>query len=193
MNPVPKIIAVADLRPGDFLLHCSADPSFVGRCIRAACKSAYTHASIYLGDGLIAEAVACGVQRVKLSRSLPKKGHVAVFRTTNFLKEDAKALNDFIMQLLRARTPYKWWALLKFLPRSEQHFATIREKLDQHFQTKPKRRWFIKRQRISAQAWCLPATSRSGRSVTMRRFGLTRTSSHPSIWWDAKSAYSSGT
>jgi hypothetical protein len=146
MRPTPKIISLADLKTGDFFLHYSADTNFFSRRIRATCKSDYTHASIYLGDELIAEAIVSGVQRVKLVKRSRKKGHIAVFRTTNFQREDTKALNDFIKRLLRIRTAYKWWVLPHFVSRRDEHFSSILEKLDKHFKTKPKRKWFITRQ-----------------------------------------------
>jgi cell wall-associated NlpC family hydrolase len=68
----------SSLRPGDILV--STEKGFVSNAIRTSTFSAYSHASIYVGDGKIIDATGDGVQRRNLSALTKPAARVGVIR-----------------------------------------------------------------------------------------------------------------
>lgn len=91
-------LALADLQPGDVLLYCPKAPNVVQRGISARTTSPYTHALIYLGNEIIAEALTRGgVQKRPLNSALAGAAHVGVLRTQmGFSAQRTTLLNEFI-------------------------------------------------------------------------------------------------
>jgi cell wall-associated NlpC family hydrolase len=56
----PLLIQPGDLLPGDVLLYRPRTPNLVQKAISLATDSPYTHAAIFLGDGLMAESMFPG-------------------------------------------------------------------------------------------------------------------------------------
>jgi len=113
----PRVITLAELQPGDMLLHRGNNKP-VRAAIKVATRSPYTHASMYLGDGCVAEATwPQGVRTSKLE--VPKGQHVAVFRSQcGFDAERLQILKAFVNELVQQQTQYdlkvcKVWKMKK--------------------------------------------------------------------------------
>lgn len=76
------IVRPSDLRAGDILLYRSAKPNIVSRKISEVTGSPYTHASIYVGDGKVAESnPPGGVKLHPVEKSIKGSRCVAVLRS----------------------------------------------------------------------------------------------------------------
>ncbi|MDF1848784.1 MAG: YiiX/YebB-like N1pC/P60 family cysteine hydrolase [Parvibaculaceae bacterium] len=100
-------VTIADLLPGDILLHRSATPTKLQRKITEVTSGPYTHASIYLGDKTIAEAVLSRIQKIDTTKSIDKDGHIAVLRSqASFQHQRPQKLVDFIDALISNGSRY---------------------------------------------------------------------------------------
>jgi uncharacterized protein YycO len=72
------MLTVNDLRPADILL--STGDATVSAAIRAGTGSRFSHASIYVGDSEIIEAIDPGVVRQSLARAMSDDTLVCVYR-----------------------------------------------------------------------------------------------------------------
>ena len=134
----PKLMEIAALRPGDILLHYRAERTKPTKSIEQATGSPYTHASIYLGDGKIAEAYPPKVRKIALAESMNVAGHIAVFRSQCGFGDDRVArLNSFKDELTKKVTWYDFTVLKKggkrWQKRWEEHVSGQLEKLAQYF------------------------------------------------------------
>lgn len=122
----PEIMQCADLRAGDILLHYGKWWKLRTIIIKAFTGSQYIHASIYLGNGQIAEAMnSCR--------------HIAVFRSQyGFNSQRANLLTTFIDNLINNEAKYDilgaWRSRLN--KAMNEHTRTVREKLNDFFNNK---------------------------------------------------------
>ncbi len=86
------------LRPGDILLSSAAGLSSVG--IRLATLSAVSHASLYEGDGQVAEAVPQGIRRRELPRLVAEESTVVAFRHPALREEHLGPMRRFVAEHL---------------------------------------------------------------------------------------------
>lgn len=119
------IIGEADLRAGDVLLYRPLEPTFFQSKISKATESPYTHAAIYLGDGMIADSgVLNGVTRSEFEASTGGSQCIAVLRSQSVFDDDrAKALNAFVNSVCGAKRSYDFVSAITFTKRSEAYFA----------------------------------------------------------------------
>jgi hypothetical protein len=131
----PKCIDVGQLLPGDILLLHSKDDT--GRTVQRVTGDRYTHASIYLGQGEVAEANLGGVMKIPLE--IPKAGHIAVFRHQCPLSDKtAQTLRQFVDEMIAAGAEYdheaKNRSWVKALRERQKDFeVNWHEKLEQYF------------------------------------------------------------
>jgi hypothetical protein len=104
-TPKPGRIALAEVRPGDMLLHRGNNKP-MRTAIKVAISSPYTHASMYLGDGQGAEATwPQGVRTYQLV--VPKSQHIAVFRSQcGFDAQRVQTLKAFVDELVQQKAKY---------------------------------------------------------------------------------------
>ncbi|HCE93744.1 MAG TPA: hypothetical protein DEV74_14795 [Acidovorax sp.] len=131
LRPQPKSI----LRPGDVLL-CRGDGAFdvTRRVIASKTGSQYTHAAIYLGEGMVLEAVRPRVQKVPLDELLERYAHVAVFRQPDaWMPDRIQALAFFASKSVIAKARYNLGGALKIFDAKADHQNTVYERLDAYF------------------------------------------------------------
>lgn len=82
-----------DLQPGDILL--SREPNLVSIGIRAFTASSVSHASVYVGDNKIAEAIGSGVQIVDLQKLMDKSVMVVAYRYPELTEAERAKVQEF--------------------------------------------------------------------------------------------------
>ncbi len=87
------IIKSTELQAGDILL--SRDRNWVSFGIRVATTSSVSHASIYIGNNQIAEAIGSGVQIVDLQSLLNRSVVVAVYRSSELILSEQAKIREF--------------------------------------------------------------------------------------------------
>jgi hypothetical protein len=92
------------LRPGDILLSASDGMTSAG--IRLMTASPVSHASIYVGDSEIAEAVGEGIQRRSVAALLEEESNVVAFRHPGLLPEHARKMESFVKKHLGEKYNY---------------------------------------------------------------------------------------
>lgn len=92
------VVDAGALRPGDILLSSAAGLSSVG--IRLATLSAVSHASLYEGEGQVAEAVPQGIRRRELPRLLAEEATVVAFRHPALRDEHLDPMRRFVAEHL---------------------------------------------------------------------------------------------
>ena len=118
------IIQQADLLPGDVLLYRSARTKKHQQKISEATGSPYTHASIYLGDGLVAESnFPGGVAKQRVEESIEGCQYVAVLRSQVPVGDDQpRKLNEFVNAVVENNRFYNLVAVVKFQKASSDYF-----------------------------------------------------------------------
>src|SRR6185295_6353373 len=91
-----QAIDAAALRPGDILLSSSNGMTSAG--IRLMTAAPVSHASIYMGEGQIAEAVGEGIQRRTAEALLDEESNVVAFRHPGLQPEHARKMESFVKQ-----------------------------------------------------------------------------------------------
>jgi hypothetical protein len=120
----PILIQPDDLLPGDVLLYRPRAPNLVQKAISSATDSPYTHAAIFLGDGLIAESMfPGGVRKLDIKESLKGSLCVGVLRTQLVFSADRAArLREFVEAVLGNRKFYNAVAAAKVPSASKKYF-----------------------------------------------------------------------
>jgi hypothetical protein len=132
------------LLPGDVLLYRPIKPNLVQQGIAAATNSPYTHASIFLGDGTVAESMPpLGVRKTDVTKSLGGS-YVAVLRSQYGFGEDrTNELLSFVdsvlgkkkfYNLIAATTvPLRQGGQLEFIRKNYGRFTSRDEFAEQSF------------------------------------------------------------
>ncbi|MFD1802263.1 YaeF family permuted papain-like enzyme [Mixta tenebrionis] len=103
-------IVAADLQPGDMLL--SSATSITSQAIRLVSMTGVSHAAIYLGDELVAEATGKGVGIIPLSQAIAESNNLLALRLENFSAEDAGRLRDYALARQGEKYNYKGIVML---------------------------------------------------------------------------------
>ncbi len=98
-TPVGGIVPIQqeDLRAGDILFSAEDDISSVG--VRLFSQAAVSHAFIYLGDGMAAEAVRSGVHIAPVQTILAHSNLMAAYRHPDLTPADAVKIKRFAHDL----------------------------------------------------------------------------------------------
>lgn len=123
LNP-DLIVQSADLLPGDVLLYRPRKANIIQSQITRATGSPYTHAAIYLGNGIIADSgIPQGVSKHALEGSLMGSQCVAIFRSQlGFSNERARKLNDFVDNVVETGRFYDLISVLNFKNGHAEYF-----------------------------------------------------------------------
>jgi hypothetical protein len=118
------IVTVADLLPGDVLLYRAGRPKAHQRKIAEATGSPYTHAAIFLGDGMVAESnIPRGVGRRSVEESIKGSCCVAVLRSQfGFGCDRPRRLNEFVDAVLEQNRFYDLIAVANYNKESKEYF-----------------------------------------------------------------------
>lgn len=113
----------ADLLPGDILIYRSSKPTVIQRKISDSTDSPYTHAAIYLGNGLVAESnFPKGVRRHEVVKSIKSSRCVAVLRSQiGFGTERSAKLSEFVDSVVGSRKLYDF-SVVNFQKAKNNHF-----------------------------------------------------------------------
>jgi hypothetical protein len=119
------IVTTKDLLAGDILLHRSQKPDPISNQISKTTNSQYTHASIYIGDGCIAESVVPnGVRKVDLLSGISSALCIGVLRTQcGFDSNRADTLNSFVDTVIENGRLYDFRNVVSFEKASERYFS----------------------------------------------------------------------
>ncbi len=164
-----RLLTSDDLQPGDILLFANRSRwSPKALCLRVFCRSYYTHAAIYLGDSVVAEATLCnGVAKARIS--IPRRGHVAVIRTQagsccglGFDDEMTNALHRYVDKVIAAGAGYNLAvaalcnAFGAHSRRRQKHFEDVIQLLNRPIEESDKElRWLSRLWYPKTQAyWC---------------------------------------
>ncbi len=90
------LVAAADLQPGDIILTAENGLNSVG--IRIATLSPVSHAAIYLGNQMVAEAVGSGIRRRSVAALIKEEATVVALRHPKLTEEHAERINAFAAQ-----------------------------------------------------------------------------------------------
>ena len=114
---------VADLLPGDVLLYRASRQKLHQQGISSVTGSPYTHAAIFLGDGMVAESsFPKGVNKRPVGESIAGSGCVAVLRSQyGFGGERPRQLNAFVDSVLAQGRFYDLIGALNFGRATKQH------------------------------------------------------------------------
>jgi hypothetical protein len=120
----PVLIQPDNLLPGDVLLFRPRTPNLVQKAISSATESPYTHAAIYLGNGLIAESMfPWGVRMCDLKDFLRGSLCVGVLLTQFLFSADRAArLREFVEAVLGNKKFYNLVAAAKVTSASKKYF-----------------------------------------------------------------------
>ena len=114
---------ISELLPGDILLYRSMHQKKLQQKISTATGSPYTHASIYLGDGIIAEATPPKIRKYKLSNGLVNDVCIGVLRSQcGFCGCRSNKLREFIDELVCQDSRYDFCGILHFTKKNKAHF-----------------------------------------------------------------------
>jgi hypothetical protein len=92
------LIEAPSLRPGDIILSSAAGASSVG--IRLLTLSPVSHASLYMGDERIAEAVGEGIRQRDVPQLLAEEATVVAFRHPRVQPEHVAHMQAFVRETL---------------------------------------------------------------------------------------------
>lgn len=103
LNPRNGGVSVGSeaLRPGDILLSSAAGLHSLG--IRVVTLSPVSHASLYIGNAEVAEAVSQGVQRRTLEKLLDEEQTVVAFRHPLLTADHLPRMRDFVAETVGQR------------------------------------------------------------------------------------------
>ena len=100
-------LAFEDLLPGDVLLHRALKPNVIQQKIIASTGSPYTHASIYLGDGKVAEASPPSIKKSEIPAAVKGCTCIGVLRSQcGFGGDRPSRLIEFIDELVKNGAKY---------------------------------------------------------------------------------------
>lgn len=115
------ILEVDALRAGDILLHRPLRRWPHQRLISRVTGSPYTHASIYLGDGTILEAMPFKGVCIRAMAGAGRYERIEIFRLQMTVTDErAQKLKDFARELVRSNAGYNWIGLLNFFWKRSQ-------------------------------------------------------------------------
>lgn len=137
MPPLDRelILVESDLLPGDVLLFRLLKPGWIQRRISIATNSPYTHAAIYIGDNLIADAnPLCGVAKRELADAMNGSRCAAILRSQCvFSQRRVEELKKFVDAVLYQGKFYNINGILKFQKASEQYFTNQLEFIRENY------------------------------------------------------------
>lgn len=117
------IVSVDDLLPGDVLLYRASSQKLHQQKISAVTGSPYTHAEIFLGDGLVAGSnIPRGIAKAPVEKSIEKSGCVAVLRSQfGFSGDRPRQLNAFVDSVIVEGGHYDFFGAVNFGKATKQH------------------------------------------------------------------------
>ncbi len=111
VNPV-KIVSAYSLVPGDILLSSSTSLTSLG--IRLFSFSGVSHASLYIGDNQVAEAVGKGVNIITLEEAIAESNNLLVLRKQDLTPAQSLSIRDYALAHFGERYNYK--GIVMFMP-----------------------------------------------------------------------------
>ncbi|MBM1689277.1 hypothetical protein [Sulfitobacter geojensis] len=117
------IVSLADLLPGDVLLYRANGMKSHQKKIYTVTGSPYTHAAIYLGDGLIADSnFPFGVTKHSVQKSIKGSLCIAILRSQlGFCGDRPRQLNEFVNSTIANGNFYDLIGAVKFGKAKKQH------------------------------------------------------------------------
>ncbi|MBW7982381.1 YaeF family permuted papain-like enzyme [Enterobacillus tribolii] len=100
-----QLLPVSELRPGDILLSSSRGINSLG--IRLFSVAGVSHASVYLGDEQVAEAVGSGVRIIPLAQAVKESNNMLALRYPDLTEQQAAQIRDFSLQQQGRKYNYK--------------------------------------------------------------------------------------
>lgn len=105
-----RFLSPADLAPGDIILHCPGAQRWYERGIAFCTGSRFTHASIYLGDEMIAEARYPKVRVCAVTRPMRRERELCILRQNRGLSaRQVTLLHQFVEAALAREARFDFW------------------------------------------------------------------------------------
>lgn len=128
-------LSFKDLLPGDILIYCAKNPGSIAKGISAVTGSPYTHAGIFLEDGMVAESnFPAGVAKIHLAEFMAGARTVAVLRSQlGFGKDRIEKLSKFVSIVIENAKYYNAVAAARFYWESDKYFASQLEFIEKNY------------------------------------------------------------
>ncbi|KGT89243.1 hypothetical protein NG99_19740 [Erwinia typographi] len=107
-----KMIDISSLRAGDILLSSSTTLTSWG--IRLFSFSGVSHASLYIGNHQVAEAVGGGVKIISLAEAIAESNNFLALRRNNLSEEQTQIVRDYA--LAQQGQKYNYKGIVMFAP-----------------------------------------------------------------------------
>jgi hypothetical protein len=102
------------LQEGDIIISTTTDKD--SRLIEAAKGSEISYASMYIGDGMVVEAVSDGMLKRSLETSIANDTLAVAYRHVNMTQENARQVTDFLKRAAESKARYDYWSLIRVAP-----------------------------------------------------------------------------
>lgn len=118
-NPLDSVIVgrsieAKALQEGDIIISTTIGKD--SRLIEIATGSEISHSSIYIGNGMVVEAVSDGVLKRSLETSIANDTVAVAYRHINMTPENARKVTDFLKKAHESKEKYDYWSLLRVEP-----------------------------------------------------------------------------
>ncbi|MEM9820554.1 MAG: YiiX/YebB-like N1pC/P60 family cysteine hydrolase [Bacteroidota bacterium] len=110
-----RSIGKAALEVGDIILSTTADPNISGT-IRKVTRSEVSHASVYVGNGNVIEAIESGVLQRSLETAMSDDTVTVAFRHQNMDAKKGEMIKNFLIKKQKEGTQFDQFAIVRNLP-----------------------------------------------------------------------------
>lgn len=108
-------VGADSLEVGDIILSTTTDGN-ISSTIRQITRSAISHASVYIGDGQVIEAIEEGVFQRSLETAMMDDSVTVAFRHQSMTAQKAQQIKDFLIEKRAANTKFDNYAIVRNLP-----------------------------------------------------------------------------
>ncbi len=109
-----RSIGMDALQQGDIIISTTNDSD--SKLIRFVTGSEISHASVYVGNGMVIEAVPDGVLERSLETSLMDDTVAVAYRHVNMTPENAQRVTDFLRKARESKAKFDYWSLVRVAP-----------------------------------------------------------------------------
>lgn len=124
-------LQISDLEVGDVLLAYS---QMTKEQVSESTSSEYSHAAIYLGEGLVGEADVRGVKKSKIEFLLDSYDHISILRLNGYWGDNAAVrLNKLIDHLVDSNVGFDFDGIREFEDMRASHNSLLQGILEEFF------------------------------------------------------------
>lgn len=109
-----RSIMVSAMQPGDIII--STTNADISKKIRQATGSQVSHASVYIGNGNVIEAIEDGVMQFSVETSIADDSVAVAYRHKDMSPEKAALVVNFLKQMKDQKRKFDYFSLLRVAP-----------------------------------------------------------------------------